>query len=84
VFQKALLATPITIDYASGNGLNAQAVFDLTNAGNTLSITLTQNSVSPFGNVNGSANMVLSSINFNLGTTQITGGSVALNRSVWQ
>jgi hypothetical protein len=69
----------MTIDYISGTGLNAQATFDLTNSGNTLCITLTNNSVSPFGNVNGSANMVISSINFDLGSTMITGGMVSLN-----
>lgn len=78
-FTASLPATPITVDYVGASGLNAQAVFDLANNGNTLCITLTNDSVSPFGNVDGSANMVLSSINFDLGATLITGGTVMLN-----
>ncbi len=78
-FSPTSSAVPITVDYASGTGLNAQATFDLTGGGSTLCITLTNNSVSPFGNVNGSANIVLSSINFDLGSTLITGGMVSLN-----
>ena len=60
------------------SGLNATA--DFTFVGSTLTIKLTNTSVSPFGGVDADASMVLSSINFQLpaGIT-ITGGSVALN-----
>jgi hypothetical protein len=70
----------VEVNYTGLNGLSAKAVFELESA-MQLSIVLTNNSVSPFGGagVNGDSNMVLSSINFELGAPLIMGGSVMLN-----
>jgi hypothetical protein len=70
----------VEVNYIGPSGLSAKAVFDLVDA-DTISIVLTNNSSSPFGGVgvNGDANMVLSSINFETGLPEITGGSVVLN-----
>ena len=57
------------------NGLSASAEYELLNP-TTLQITLVNTSVAPFGG--GESDMVLSSLNFDLGGTTITGGSVAL------
>lgn len=68
-------ATPILYD--AGDGLSASADFSVT--GSTLSILLSNTSTSPFGGQNGSTNMVLSSLSFDLPTgVSITGGTVAL------
>ena len=71
-------AHALLVTYTGSNGLSGSADFSLLNSGNQLQIVLTNTSTSPFGNVNGSADMVLSSINFNLGAIDITGGSVSL------
>lgn len=68
-------ATPILYD--AGDGLSGSADFSVT--GSTLSILLANTSTAPFGGQDGSTNMVLSSLNFNLPTgIDITGGTVAL------
>lgn len=69
-----------TVDYVGANGLSANALFSLDQSGNTLVILLTNNSAAPYGGsgVNGDSKMVLSSINFDLGEIDITGGSIAL------
>jgi hypothetical protein len=70
----------VEVNYIGQSGLQAHAEYDLVSA-TQLSIILTNNSVAPFGGsgVNGDANMVLSSINFELGGPSIVGGSVTLN-----
>ncbi len=76
----AQAAQVATIDYVGSSGLSANALFSLDQSGNTLVILLTNNSAAPYGGsgVNGGSNMVLSSINFDLGEIDITGGSIAL------
>ena len=65
------------IVYDSGTGLSASADFNV--SGSTLTILLTNTSTAPFGGQDGSANMVLSSLSFDLPTgVNITGGTVAL------
>jgi hypothetical protein len=61
-------------------GLSAKAVYDLVST-TQLKITLTNTSSGTYGGagVNGDAKMVLSSLNFELGSVTITGGSIALN-----
>lgn len=66
----------LTVNYSGNQGLSASADFSLVDP-NTLQIILTNTSVSPFAD--GGADMVLSSINFDLGSVLITGGNVALN-----
>ncbi|MCO8120579.1 hypothetical protein NHH03_02425 [Stieleria sp. TO1_6] len=62
----------------SSAGLNATANFELVSS-NQLQITLSNTSVAPFGGSADSSDMVLSSLNFNLGAgVSITGGSVKL------
>ena len=63
--------------YDSGTGLTASADFNV--SGSTLTILLTNTSTAPFGGQDGSSNMVLSSLSFDLPTgVNITGGTVAL------
>ncbi len=69
-------ATPVQVDYFGNNGVAAEATFDLLDGGSTLQIVLKNTSVAPFAG--GGANMVLSSINFDLGTIDIIGGNVGL------
>jgi len=65
------------ITYDAGNGLSATADFTL--VGNTLTILLTNTSTDPFGGQDGSAGMILSSLNFDLPTgINITDGAAAL------
>lgn len=68
------------VTYTGANGLAATADVTLVNSGDTIQVVLTNTSVSPFGggSVNGQGNMVLASINFDMGATNITGGSAAL------
>ena len=73
-------ADPITINYlgtGANEGLGATAIFTLVNP-TTLNMVLTNISTAPFGGVNGSADMVLSSIGLNLGASSITGGLISL------
>ncbi len=73
-------ADPITINYlgtGDNEGLGATAIFTLVNP-TTLNMVLTNISTAPFGGVNGSANMVLSSIGLNLGASSISGGFISL------
>jgi hypothetical protein len=74
-FIAPLYAGPVRYD--AGNGLTASADFRV--SGRSLRVLLTNTSVAPFGGQDGTANMVLRSISFNLpaGVT-ILGGSVAL------
>ncbi len=73
----AASAQASVIVYDAGNGLSASADFNV--SGSTLTILLSNTSTSPFGGQNGSSNMVLSSLSFDLPTgVSITGGSVAL------
>jgi hypothetical protein len=67
------LAVPVT--YTGADGLSAEADFILLDP-TSLQITLSNTSTSTFGG--GGANMVLSSINFDLGDIDIIGGSVVL------
>ncbi len=70
-------AQAAVITYDAGNGLSASADFNV--SGSTLTILLTNTSGGTFGGQNGSANMVLSSLSFDLPTgVNITGGTVAL------
>jgi hypothetical protein len=80
LFPVGASATPIPVSYVGDAGLSAQATFDLMDDGSTLQIVLCNMSIAPFGGdeANGSANMVLSSINFDLGDVDIVGGTVAL------
>jgi hypothetical protein len=65
------------ITYDAGNGLSATADFQI--SGNTLTILLTNTSINPYGGQDGSANMVLSSLNFDLPTgVNITDGAAVL------
>jgi len=76
-----LFATPISVDYLEANGLAARATFELLDGGNTLQIVLENTSTAPYGGdgVNGDANMVLSSLNFDLGdSVDIVDGTVSL------
>ena len=68
-------AQAIPVTYTGAGGLSAQADFVLSSP-SILEITLMNTSTAPYGG--GEANMVLSSLNFNLGGATITGGSVAL------
>jgi hypothetical protein len=70
-------AQAVLVTYTGSNGLSATADYTLLGGGTTLQILLTNTSV-PTAAVNGSSNMVLSSLNFDLGGAQITGGSAAL------
>ena len=70
-------AQAAVITYDAGNGLSATADFNV--SGSTLTILLSNTSGGTFGGQNGSANMVLSSLSFDLPTgVTITGGTVAL------
>jgi len=74
-FIAPLHAGPVRYD--SGNGLTASA--DFTIAGTTLSVLLTNTSVAPFGGQNGTANVVLSSLGFDLPPgVSVLSGTVAL------
>lgn len=65
------------ITYDAGNGLSATADFQI--SGSTLTILLTNTSVDPFGGLDGTAAMVLSSLNFDLPTgVSIVDGNAAL------
>jgi hypothetical protein len=66
----------VEVNYVGSSGLQANAIFDLVDATH-LSIVLTNTSVSPFGG--GGSDMVLSSINFEVGVADIIGGTVMLN-----
>ena len=63
--------------FDAGNGLSSAADFSLN--GNLLTILWANTSTAPFGGQNGTANMVLASLNFQLPTgVSISGGNVAL------
>jgi hypothetical protein len=74
------LAAPVSVDYLDANGLSAKADFDLLDGGGTLQIILKNTTAAPYGGagVDGDGNMVLSSINFDLGDVDILDGTVAL------
>lgn len=75
VLATSAQAAPIVYD--AGNGLSASADFNV--AGSTLTILLTNTSTPSFGGQDGSSNMVLSSLSFDLPTgVTIIGGSVVL------
>lgn len=71
----------VIVTFAGGGdatGLKASADFELVNP-TSLKITLTNDSVTPFGDADGSADMVLSSLNFALPSgVNISGGTVSL------
>lgn len=70
-------ASATTIVFDAGNGLSSTADFSLN--GNLLMIQWANTSTAPFGGQNGTANMVLSSLNFQLPTgVSVTGGIVAV------
>ncbi len=70
-------ASATTIVFDAGNGLSSTADFSVN--GNLLMIQWANTSTAPFGGQNGTANMVLASLNFQLPTgVSITGGIVAL------
>ncbi len=70
-------ASATSIVYDAGNGLSSSADFSVN--GNVLTILWANTSTAPFGGQNGSSNMVLASLNFQLPTgVSITGGNVAL------
>jgi len=71
----ALAIPSETVIYSGTSGLSAAAEFSLLDS-TMLEVILSNTSTSPFGG--GGANMVLSSINFDLDGGQIIGGSVAL------
>lgn len=72
----AISAQADLVTYTGANGLSATADYTLLNAGSTLQIVLTNTSTAPYGG--GGANMVLSSLNFDLGAVNLTGGAAAL------
>jgi len=79
-FLVGVISVPAHADlivYDGGDGLSATADYSI--VGNTLTILLTNTSTSPFGGQDGSAGMVLSSLNFDLPTGfNIVDGSAAL------
>lgn len=70
-------ASATSIVYDAGNGLSSTADFSVN--GNLLTILWANTSTAPFGGQNGSSNMVLASLNFQLPTgVSITGGIASL------